>query len=268
VRDRLAARHRETYTLTGGMAGADGAIMLVAGLATVAVAAVARAVVLQRRLRALAALAITDPLTGAFNRRHLDASLRTAIARQRRTGEGASLLVFDVDRFKWINDAIGHQGGDRVLTALAALVRARARKLDALFRIGGEEFALLLSGAAMRDAVVMAEQLRHLVQAARLADDCHVSVSIGVSDLRPGLSPEAWLEEADIALYRAKRAGRNRVECRPVDPLDEVVRHVPAGSLPRAAHMSLVASGLNVPADGVPDSADAPLATGRAGGAQ
>ncbi|HEX7138276.1 MAG TPA: GGDEF domain-containing protein [Vicinamibacterales bacterium] len=155
--------------------------------------------------------AITDSLTGAFNRRCLDACLATAIERLHRTGEPASLAVFDVDHFKTINDEFGHAAGDRALRAFVALVAGRARKLDVLFRIGGEEFALLLANARSSDALHVADELRRLVAVAELVPGRKVSISAGVSELRRGETAAEWMNHADAALYRAKRAGRNRV---------------------------------------------------------
>ena len=184
-----------------------------AGLVLTLGAGVARLLVLRARVARLEDLAVTDPLTGVFNRRHLDRCLATAIARRARVGEGAALLLIDVDRFKDVNDTLGHSAGDRVLKALAALVRARARRVDTLCRVGGEEFALVLAGADLRDAARVAEELRLAVQRATLADG-GLSVSIGVSDLDAAHTPESWMQDADGALYLAKRAGRNRVATR------------------------------------------------------
>lgn len=161
--------------------------------------------------RELAQEAITDSLTGAFNRRCLDACLATAIERLHRTGEPASLAMFDVDHFKAINDELGHAAGDEILKAFVALVAGRARKLDVLFRVGGEEFALLLTNARSSDALHVADELRRLVAGAELVPGRRVSISAGVSELRRGETASEWMRDADAALYRAKRAGRNRV---------------------------------------------------------
>jgi diguanylate cyclase len=171
------------------------------------------AVILRLRadLQRLAEQAITDPLTGAFNRRHLNVCLAMAIERHRRTGEPASLLVFDIDRFKEINDAIGHPAGDYVLKALVGLIRGRARTLDSVFRTGGEEFALLLADANVADALAVGEDLRARVANAALLNGRNVSISVGVSELRDGQSVHAWIDASDEALYAAKRGGRNRV---------------------------------------------------------
>ena len=110
---------------------------LVIGILVAAAAAVARIAMLQRRVRALQHEVVTDPLTGAFNRRQMCAALAAARERCHRTGEPASILAFDVDRFKDVNDVFGHAEGDRVLRSLVSLVWKRVRKLDALFRTGG-----------------------------------------------------------------------------------------------------------------------------------
>jgi len=178
----------------------------------VAIAAVGiRMAVLHGRLRTLEAQVIRDPLTGAFNRRHMQITLATAVERRRRHGERASLLLIDIDRFKDVNDVFGHAEGDRVLKELVVLVGQRLRKLDALFRTGGEEFALLLSGARLTEALAVAESLRGLVQDAGLTPGRRLSISIGVVELGPGQAVPDWIAEADAALYRAKRTGRNRV---------------------------------------------------------
>jgi diguanylate cyclase (GGDEF)-like protein len=184
---------------------------LVVTFALVIVALSAALLVLGSERRELAQEAITDGLTGAFNRRCLDACLATAIERLHRTGEPASLAVFDIDHFKAINDELGHAAGDQALKAMVALVAGRARKLDALFRVGGEEFALLLTNARSPDALHVADELRRLVAEADLVPGRRVSISAGVSELRRGETAAEWLNDADAALYRAKRAGRNRV---------------------------------------------------------
>jgi len=180
-----------------------------------AVAAGARVAVLHARLRALQAEAVTDPLTGAFNRRQLDASLAASVERRRRTGERASILLLDIDRFKDVNDAFGHAEGDRVLRALVALLERRFRKIDLIFRAGGEEFVLLLPGTRFNDAFAVAEEVRGLVLGAGLVAEWDLSISVGVAELGIEQSVRVWLEDADAALYRAKRAGRNRVAGRP-----------------------------------------------------
>jgi diguanylate cyclase (GGDEF)-like protein len=166
---------------------------------------------LREHIRRLEAETVTDPLTGAFNRRHLDTCLLHAMERRNRLGEPASLLLFDVDRFKEINDALGHAAGDDVLKRLVKLVGRRMRRVDVLFRIGGEEFALLLAGASGADGLAVGEDIRACVEGARLLGVRAVTISIGVSELADGQSARDWIAEADEALYAAKRRGRNRV---------------------------------------------------------
>jgi diguanylate cyclase (GGDEF)-like protein len=156
-------------------------------------------------------ISIVDPLTGAFNRRHMDAMLADAAERWRRSAAAASVLVLDVDRFKSINDRFGHAAGDAVLRDLARLVRDRARRLDSVFRMGGEEFLLLLPQTRAREATVVAEWLRAHVAAHCRAEGERVTVSIGIAQLREGEDVDGWLRRADDALYRAKRDGRDRV---------------------------------------------------------
>jgi diguanylate cyclase (GGDEF)-like protein len=154
---------------------------------------------------------VTDPLTGTYNRRHLETSMRMAAERRSRMSEPASLLVVDIDHFKHINDSFGHIAGDEVLKRLVRTVAGRMRALDLLFRIGGDEFAVLLSGAQYHDALLVAEDLRLLVEEWTLVNDGRLSISIGVSELKRGQPTTAWLAEADAALYRAKCGGRNRI---------------------------------------------------------
>jgi diguanylate cyclase (GGDEF)-like protein len=158
--------------------------------------------------------AVRDPLTGALNRRQLDTALSDAIERNRRSGAPASLLLFDIDHFKRVNDQLGHAIGDRVLQGLVTLVNKRARQLDALFRIGGEEFMLLLPDTRGREALIVAENVRALVAAAPLLESGSISISIGASELQAGDTVDSWMKDADDALYLAKKAGRNQVAWR------------------------------------------------------
>ena len=152
-----------------------------------------------------------DPLTGAFNRRHMERCLADAIERRGRTSAPASLLLVDIDHFKRLNDDFGHAAGDDVLKSVVELIERRSRKLDLLFRIGGEEFMLLLPDTREAAAAVLAEQLRASIEQSRPVDASRLTVSIGVAELRPGETIDAWMKHADEALYAAKNAGRNRV---------------------------------------------------------
>jgi diguanylate cyclase (GGDEF)-like protein len=155
--------------------------------------------------------ATTDPLTGALNRRQMDVSLAEAIEHARRGGHAVSLLLFDLDHFKAVNDRHGHAVGDQVLQRIVALVQERARRTDRLFRLGGEEFALLLTRTRAADAMRVAEQLRGRVAQADWPGRAAVTISVGVAELRQGQTQDAWLKAADDALYRAKAEGRDCV---------------------------------------------------------
>ena len=187
-------------------------ILVILASALVVAAGALMAVALHDRERRLVEQAITDPLTGAFNRRHMDFCLDSAVARRVRTGEAASVLLFDVDHFKRINDEFGHSTGDVALKRLVTLVSTRGRRLDLLFRMGGEEFVLLLPATPYAGALAVAESLREAIVAADLLQGrARLSISIGVSELAAGQSAASWIDDADAALYRAKQGGRNRV---------------------------------------------------------
>ena len=164
---------------------------------------------LQRRL---VEQAITDPLTGAFNRRHMQTRLEEAVERGRRSGSAASLLLIDIDHFKNINDRFGHEAGDNVLKGLVIIIRERMRKSDLLFRMGGEEFLLLLPDTPQEAALGVAEELRETVASAPVHPAVPATISIGVSALDPrDTKIDDWVKRADDAMYEAKHAGRNRV---------------------------------------------------------
>ena len=173
-----------------------------------------------RRLRktetALRELATTDGLTGVANRRQFLARAEEELARVQRFDQPAALLMLDLDHFKRINDTHGHAAGDAVLIAFTATVNDALRKVDCVGRIGGEEFAVLLTGCEIGDAHLFAERLRQLVADLKVScdqQDIGVTVSIGIASMqRADVSPASVLERADAALYRAKVAGRNRVE--------------------------------------------------------
>jgi diguanylate cyclase (GGDEF)-like protein len=120
-------------------------------------------------------------------------------------------MALDIDHFKQVNDIHGHAVGDDVLRGLVATLHQRLRPSDRLFRIGGEEFVLLLPRITAADAMRLAEDLRQRVAQAPLWPEGSVTVSIGVAAQRPGLDTGAWMRVTDEALYEAKRSGRNRV---------------------------------------------------------
>ena len=158
----------------------------------------------------LLVLARKDPLTGVGNRRALDEKLAEVCASQTRSNVPASMLLLDIDNFKEINDEFGHAAGDQILVRLTEVIELRIRVTDSLYRIGGEEFVVVLEGQKKEQARRLAEQLRTLVEANELAPGGTVTISLGVAELGAGERPEQWLRRADVALYESKRAGRNQ----------------------------------------------------------
>lgn len=153
-----------------------------------------------------------DPLTGALNRRTLMQSLEEAIDRKRRRETPASLLIIDIDHFKSLNDTYGHAAGDDVLRKFVNLIERKDRRLDRLFRLGGEEFLLFLPDTPLQGAEIVAAKLLHLIPDAELIGDGDVTVSIGISELGKGETIENWMSRGDAALYQAKNNGRDRAE--------------------------------------------------------
>lgn len=157
-----------------------------------------------------------DPLTDALNRRAFVTELEKEVGFARRHREPLSLLMFDVDHFKQINDTFGHVNGDRVLRAIAARVREVKRKEDVFARFGGEEFVILLRATDAEGAYLLAERVRGAVEQLSLEADgrkVRCTISIGVATLGEGANHAAALVDlADKRLYRAKAHGRNRTE--------------------------------------------------------
>jgi two-component system cell cycle response regulator len=168
----------------------------------------------------LTALSVTDGLTGLYNRRHLDQRLAEEIALAKRHSFPISCLMVDVDRFKHINDCFGHQEGDRVLQAVARVLRQSTRVSDIVGRYGGEEFMVITPGTPLASACKLGERIRTQMEAQEIpiADEViHVTVSIGVAELGRTGTPESLIAAADRALYVAKRGGRNRVATEPLE---------------------------------------------------
>jgi two-component system cell cycle response regulator len=160
-------------------------------------------------------LATTDPLTGLSNRRALLSALQVEIAHARRHGSPLSFCLMDVDHFKSVNDTHGHAAGDQVLAAIGGLLRRSLRTPDIPARWGGEEFVVVLKQTDGAGAVVAAERIRKAVEALVIDSGgkrIPVTASIGVAEFKADDSVEALIDRADNAMYRAKTAGRNRVE--------------------------------------------------------
>jgi diguanylate cyclase (GGDEF)-like protein len=156
-------------------------------------------------------LAITDPLTGAYNRRHLQAEAKRALQIYRRYDVPSTLLLIDVDLFKQVNDECGVDAGDEALCQIVNLVQDRLRSEDRVFRYTGEEFVAILKETDESRAMHVAEQIRSFVEQAELLPGQAITISIGVCDVLQAESVDHWLNQCDRALYQAKAEGRNRV---------------------------------------------------------
>ncbi|MGA9163790.1 MAG: diguanylate cyclase [Thiobacillus sp.] len=157
-------------------------------------------------------LAATDPLTLLLNRRKFEELLEYEIERDRRYQTGLSLVFCDIDRFKRINDEHGHDVGDGVLRLFAQTLKSSVRKSDIVARWGGEEFMLLLVNTTPEIAGVMTEQIRMEIEAFDFPAVGKVTASFGATRLLDGDNLGALIKRADVALYQAKKNGRNRVE--------------------------------------------------------
>ncbi len=171
-------------------------------------------IVSDRTIKAHKTAASVDPLTGMFNRRGFAEATERLIEREAKAGRPATVLAFDIDHFKSINDRFGHAAGDEILKKFAAVVVNTLRITDLSGRVGGEEFAALLP-CSVQEAVVAADRVRYAFETAGIAVDgaqVVTTVSIGVAGGQAGTDLDVLLAAADGALYAAKRNGRNRVE--------------------------------------------------------
>jgi len=162
----------------------------------------------------LARLSRTDRLTELFNRGYWEECLNQEFLREQRSGGESSLIMFDIDHFKPVNDTHGHQAGDEVIRKVAQLLKSMARETDFAGRYGGEEFVLLLPDTGAQGALGVAERLRKALESKPIQYEelsLQITISLGISVFSPDLvSAHHWLERADQALYQAKNAGRNQ----------------------------------------------------------
>ena len=188
----------------------------VQALAAPAALALAYERAVQARNRLEQAVAV-DPLTGLLNRGCIDSRLRDALGRARRHREALALVAIDIDRFKSLNDALGHPAGDAILQGLAAIFRRSVRMFDLCARFGGDEFAIVMPRGDAGAARLIAERIRRRIQGywpdsvSPRPPGLRITASLGVAVSRPGTTPSGLVARADRALYAAKAHGRNRV---------------------------------------------------------
>lgn len=167
---------------------------------------------LTKALEKIETIAITDNLTGLYNRRKFDEVLASEIHRTQRFGGFLSIILGDIDHFKKVNDKYGHLAGDEMLRNISCLLKRNLRQVDVLARWGGEEFIILLPETAGTEAMKTAEKLRQLIKKSQNKYNVSLTMSFGVAEYLPGDHIDSLLQKADTALYRAKGKGRNRVE--------------------------------------------------------
>lgn len=172
----------------------------------------ARTEELVEKNRILEVLSVTDKLTGLYNRRKLDALLDEELVRAQRYQGEVSIIMLDIDHFKRVNDTYGHGVGDEVLIAMSKLLREQTREVDALGRLGGEEFLVVCPHSSAAGSLSIAAKLREAIAEHHFSGVGQVTSSFGIAICRPGDTAATLLARADAALYRAKGAGRNRVE--------------------------------------------------------
>lgn len=204
----------------------------------------ARLARLSRENRQLKSLSLSDDLTGLYNKRFFTIQLEIEMARSRRTGQPCCLMMIDFDNFKDINDRLGHDEGDRFLTQMGGLIREKLRPTDFVCRYGGDEFAVIMPATSLLDGIGIARRLREFTAHFTWKMAVRVSASFGLAVFEPS-SPagaEEFFKQADSELYRAKKAGKNRI-CHPAQALAQVRQRQSVGREEREALFGLRAEG-------------------------
>ncbi len=156
-------------------------------------------------------LALLDPLTGVSNRRAMDEALARAVAEHERQGTRYGLVVADLDHFKRVNDEYGHHTGDRILVEFVGILSFNTRRSDQIFRFGGEEFVILMTGVTSAGLQSAIEHLQSVLRKTLSCPSGPVTASFGTAIVQNGESVDQWFERADRALYQAKSLGRDRI---------------------------------------------------------
>jgi len=171
---------------------------------------------LQDRLNVVSLEAITDPLTGLMNRKGFMTAIEKAVAEFENSESSLSLLMLDIDHFKNFNDSYGHSIGDKVIKVVADTITKHTRGDDTACRYGGEEYAILLPGTELKDALIIAEKIRRKIEILKLKKTgsgenlSRITISIGIASFVFGLNINDFIDKADAALYQSKNYGRNQ----------------------------------------------------------
>ena len=165
----------------------------------------------ERSRMKLKALSIRDDLTNIGNRRAFSARILEIINKNKRYGLNACLVCIDIDKFKDINDSLGHGAGDTAIKKLSSFITGMLRESDEVFRIGGDEFVIIAEGADQDSGTQLTEKIRQAVEEEEFIPDRPLTISLGASVLKDTDTPESWLSRADEQLYKAKSSGRNQV---------------------------------------------------------
>lgn len=166
---------------------------------------------LEAAMAKLEAMATTDQLTGAFNRRKFEEIIDREVQSVRRYGQPLSLVIFDIDHFKKVNDKYGHLAGDDVLKQMVNIVAINIRPMDCLIRWGGEEFLVVIPQTDLAGSVALSEKIRVKIEEHNFPFAGKLTISAGITQYQPDEKPDQCVFRADRALYEAKRHGRNQV---------------------------------------------------------
>ncbi len=173
---------------------------------------IVRDITLRKREKELEKLATTDVLTKAYNRVKFGEIIGREMARVKRYSQSLSIIMFDIDQFKEVNDTYGHVAGDYVLKGVADIARENMRKIDYLVRWGGEEFMIITPETDLERAGALAERIRKVIESFRFDNAGTITVSFGVTQFKNEDAVDSFIKRSDTALYKAKINGKNRVE--------------------------------------------------------
>ena len=166
----------------------------------------------ERNKELLRSLSLKDDLTGIGNRRAFTEKMAETISFHKRYGVSACLVCIDIDRFKSVNDTLGHATGDIAIKNLANCITGMLRESDSVFRIGGDEFVIIADGTDRQAAFQLTEKIRKTVEETDILPGKELTISLGVTILKPEDTTDTWLDRADAELYKAQNAGRNQVQ--------------------------------------------------------